>query len=338
VNPARAASNEFLRRSPQTLLAVSLVLSLLDFVTLYAAAKAEGVLRIHGGIGLLENYGLLSSIFSNSFLLYLARRYYDALYSVRTSKAVQSDVPLAKSLSDLDAMIRMERAYGLLIYLLVAMGAVLWVSNVSFHVFGNPEVRWGHKVFDSTDHPMTFVASRLHNFYTWLVLLPFVGHAIIVTSIQMRVAVGVGARQGVFRYDLLNPDQKGGFLFVEKAHVAFNVIIALFYVDITMHIGTFERMNTEHIIAYAAATVLLIGGSRIFLGGVHSAIKTLKLKSLNDVKDKVYKNDGLSFEILKYCYERRINELWVVTFATKGGAILLSAALKLWPFFSKEVM
>ena len=334
-NPAKALTKQFLLRAPLTLLIAGIVLSLFDFAALYGAAAKEGVLRINKGVGLLQNYGLFATILGNSVFLYLARQYYEAVCSIRKSKAVTNGASIETSLSTLTSMIKMEREYKFLIYLLVIIGAAYWMSNVGFHVIGNPEIRWGHKVFDSPDHRLTFYASRLHNLYTWLIVLPLWGHVMIYTSIQLRRIMEIAARKKSLRYDLLNPDQQGGFLFVQKAHVAFNVVIALFYVQITMHFETFERMNTEYIIAYTSVTLLLIGVNRIFLGHVYSAINELKLESLNNTKDKVYQGDELSFEILKHCYERRINEFSIANFLIKAGAILVSGTIKFWPIISK---
>ena len=56
---------------------------------------------------------------------------------------------------------------------------------------------------------------------------------------------------------------------------------------------------------------------------IAQGIKTLRFESLDRVKDKVYKNDQLSFEILKYCYERRIN-WYLVSMILQAAAIILT--------------
>jgi hypothetical protein len=336
-SPAKTLAHQFLTSSPLTLLAFGILLSLFDFSALYGAASRDGVLRIDHGVGLLQNYGLISSIFGNSVFLYLAKIYYDAIRSIRKSKAVADSAPLEASLAGLDAMIAMEREYRFLAYLFLVIGSAFWVSNVSFHVIGNPELRWGHKVFDSPDHRLAFYASRLHNAYSWLIVLPLLGHVMIYASVQLRRIVGAAAERRLLRYDLLNPDQKGGFLFVERAHVAFNAVVALIYVQITMHIETFSQMHAEHVVAYVFVTVAFIGINRIFLGDIYATVKDLKLDALNRIKDSVYENDKLSFEILKYCYERRINEFSLVNFVIKAGAIALSGAIKVWPSIAKSL-
>lgn len=335
VNPARALAEQFVHRSATTLLALGVAFSLVDFLALYGAAAKEGVLHISGGIGLLNNYGLFSTILGNAVFLYVAKKYYDGVCSIRTSTVVVNTTPIETSISTLTDMIEMRGKYLYLIYLLVIIGTAFWLSNVAYHVFGNPEVRWGHKVFDSLDHPLTFTASRLHNLYTWLIIMPFLGHVLIYSSIQLRQAIAIASRNGALTYDLLNPDQRGGFAFVDRATIAFNVVIALVYIQITLHIETYEKMHAEHVIAYISLTLLLIGINMLFLGDIYASIKTLNLESLNKVKDKVFKDDKLSFEILKYCYERRITVSSIVNFIINPGAIVVSGIIKLWPFITK---
>ena len=98
LNPARAITKQFLQQSPLTLLSVGIVLSVLDFAVLYGAATKEGVLHVSQGVGLLENYGLLSTIVGNCICIYLAREYYESIHSITDSKAVTNRVPIERSL------------------------------------------------------------------------------------------------------------------------------------------------------------------------------------------------------------------------------------------------
>lgn len=334
VNPARALAESFVRRSPTTLLAFGIALSFLDSLALYAAAAKEGVLHVNQGVGLLNNYGLLSTIIGNAVFLYFAKEYYNAVCSIRASKVVVDPAPIEKSLSALTAKIEIRGKSKFLLYLPIIIGVLAWLSNASSHILGNAEVRWGHKVFDSPEHPLTFWASRLHNVYTWVIIMPFVGYVIVISSDQLWKMMARAARENVLKYDLLNPDQRGGFVFVDKATIAFNVIVALVYLQITMHIGTF-KMNSDHVIAYILATVLLVATNKMFFSGMYSTIRKLRLEALNQVKDNVFKNDALSFEVLKYCYEQRISMASVLKFVINSGAVVVSGAVKLWPFIVK---
>lgn len=334
LNPAKALAERFVRRSPAALLVFGIALSLLDSLALYAAAAREGVLRVSHGVGLLNNYGLFSTILGNAFFLYLGKKYYDDVCSIRVSKAVIDSVSIEKSLSALRAKIEMRGTSKFLLYMFILIGALAWLSNVSSHVLGNPQVRWGHKVFDSPDHPLTFWASRLHNFYTWVIIMPFVGHVIVQSSDQLWRTIARAAREKALKCDLLNPDQRSGFVFVDKAAIAFNVIVALVYLQITMHIETF-KMNSDHVAAYILVTAALVAINIMFFGGIYATIKALKIDALNKVKDDVFKNNTLSFEVLKYCYERRVSMASVLNFAINPGAVVVSGAIKLWPFIVK---
>src|SRR2546423_14511087 len=126
--------------------------------------------------------------------------------------------------------------------------------------------------------------------------------------------MAVASNKSVLTYDLLNPDQRGGFGFIDNSLLAFNVIAALVYIEITMHIQTFSRLNLEHIIDYVILTALLIGINKMFFADMYATVKRLRLESLNKMKDEVLRNNNLSFEILKYCYERRIRPLSIANF------------------------
>lgn len=330
--PVKALAAQFVRRSPMALLAIGLALSVFDFATLYAAAATEGVLHIKNGIGLLNNFGLLSTLVGNAVSLYVAKKFYDDVCSIRISKAViSSSTNIEKELSILAAMVKMRGRYRFLIYGFISIGTMAWLSNVSGHVFDNPQVRWGHKVFDSLDHPLTFTASRLHNIYTWMIIVPFLAHVMIYCSFQLKKTLTAASGEGALTYDVLNPDQRGGFAFVDNANILFNIVAALTYIQVTLHIETFEKMNPEHVIAYVTLTVILIMVNRLFLGDIYVTINTLRLEALNKVKNKVYRDDKLSFDILKYCYERRISVLSVTNLAIKAAAIVIPGLVKAWP-------
>jgi len=150
--------------------------------------------------------------------------------------------------------------------------------------------------------------------------------------------MGESFRVRAFRYDLLNPDQRGGFVSIDRACLAFNSVIASAYVEITMHIETFERLNMQYILAYLGLTLLFVSINRIFFGDIYSYINMLRLEALNAVKEKVYGDDKLSFDILKYCYEQRLNKSAIANFIVKASAIGLSGAVKFWPVISKMLV
>lgn len=334
VNPARALSEQFVRRSPTTLLGIGMIIALVDFVTLYAAASREGVLYISQGVGLLNHYGIFSTILGNAISLYAAKKYYDGVCSIRASKAVVKNEVVEKTLKDLTDMIELHGKHRFIMYFLVILGTLFWASNFATHVFGDPVAKWG-LVLDSVDHPWSFLAGRLHNIYTWIIIMPFVVHVMICSSLQLRKAMDIASNKSVLTYDLLNPDQRGGFGFVDKSLLAFNVISALVYIEITMHIETFARLNLEHIVDYVILTVLLFGINRMFFAYMYATIKRLRIKALNKVKDKVFKNDELSFKILKYCYERRIRTLSIANFLVQASAIAIPGIVKFWPLIVK---
>src|SRR5262249_15042739 len=146
-----------------------------------------------------------------------AKKYYDNVRSMTTSKAIVNVKSISRPLDSLTDMIQLRGRFSLLLYFLMTIGAVNWLLNVAANIAGGREIRWGYKFFDSPDHPLTFSVSLIHNFYTWLIILPLVGHVVICTSQQLHQAFARASRKGAIRYDLLNPDRRGGFDFLRKA-------------------------------------------------------------------------------------------------------------------------
>lgn len=334
VNPARALLKQFVRRSPTTLLVIGTALSLVDFVAVYAAAARDGVLRIDQGVGLLNHYGFFSTILGNAIFLYAAKKYYDGVCSIRTSKAVVNPAVVKTSLEDFTDVIELRGKYNFFMYLLVIFGALWWVSNLATHVIGNPVAKWG-LIFDSLNHPWSFFFGRLHIIYLEVIIMPLVVYVMIFSSFQLRKAVTIASSEGVLTYDLLNPDQRGGFGFVDNALLAFNIVAALVYIQITLYIETYAKYNLEHIVDYIILTVLLVGINKLFFADMYGMIKRLRLESLNKVKDEVFRNNSLSLEILKYCYERRIPTLSIANFLVQASAIAVPGIVKFWPFIVK---
>jgi hypothetical protein len=335
-NPARALAKQFVRRSPTTLLGVGVILSTVDFVCLYTAAAKEGVLRVDQGVGLLNHYGIFSMILGNAISLYAAKKYFDGVCSIKVSLAVTDGVVVEEPLNDLMAMVELRGKYKRIMYLFLILGTLFWASNFAIDAFGDPVAKWG-RTLDTWDHPWSFAAGRFHNILSWIIIMPFVVHVMICSSIQLRRAMSKASAKRALVYDLLNPDRHGGFAFVDKSLLAFNIVAALVYVEVTMHMLTFGRLNLEHIIDYIILTLLLVVINRMFFAKIYAIVKKLRFQALNKVKDEVFENNKLSFEVLKYCYERRVSTLSIASFLVQASAIVIPGIVKYWPVVMKAI-
>jgi len=335
-NPARAVLKQFVRLTPMTLLGIGTLVSIVDFLAVYAAAERDGVLRIDHGVGLLNHYGFFSTIFGNGIALYAAKKYYEGVRSIRTSKAVVNPGVVEKSLEELTPMIELRGKYNFFMYLLVVFGTLLWLSNFATHVLGDPVAKWG-LVFDAREHKWSFVVGRFHIIYLEAVIMPLVVYVMVCSSLALKKAMNISSRKAVLRYDLLNPDQRGGFGFIDRALMAFNMVGALVYIQITLYIETYAKYNFEHIIDYIVLTLLLVGINKIFFADMYGMIKKLRLESLNKVKDDVFRNNKLSFEILKYCYERRLQPLSIANVLIQASAIAVPGVVKFWPLIARAL-
>src|SRR6476469_3992453 len=142
VNPVRASGRLFLYLNPTAILVIGVGLALAEFAMNYAAAARDGVLRIDQGAGLLNHYGFFGTLTGNAIGLYAARKYYDAICSIKTSKAVMDPCVIDPPLAKLTSMIRMEGRSIKLTYGLITLGAFFFFANLGILLFGNPMATW----------------------------------------------------------------------------------------------------------------------------------------------------------------------------------------------------
>lgn len=330
VDPLKGLARGYIRRSPQTWLIVTALIAVLQGLLFLYAGMRDGVLLIPGGIGLLQNYGLWANLAGNVAFAYFARKYYAEVVSISSADVIEKTDGIRSEISKLTSMACAEGRYRYLLYIFSFIGLSFWLSNTSLHVFGFSEIHWGHQVFDSPAHPWSFVLNRINNFYTWVVLLPVCGHVFITSSIGLHRTFQAAVADGVAQYDILNPDKSGGYLFVENARLYFNIVLAVLYLDVSMHTGTFRVIHFDHMVSYAAATLLLLFGNVMVFRRISEGIGTLKNTAANSRKQKAYANDPLSFEILKYLYELRSPRVFV-NFLVKAVPIAWSLAMKAAP-------
>jgi hypothetical protein len=118
------------------------------------------------------------------------------------SKAVRDTSFIDPSLEELTSMIRMEGRYIGLTYRLIALGTLFFLVNLGILLFGDPLAKWG-PVYDSLDHHWSFVAGRIHLFYSWIIIMPLAGHVVIFSSRQLRKAMKIASRECVLTYDFV---------------------------------------------------------------------------------------------------------------------------------------
>jgi hypothetical protein len=333
-NPLRGLAREFIRREPETWLFVGISIATVQAISALYAARAEGVLIIPGGIGLLQNYGLLANLIGNACFPYLARRYYQEVMTLASSDSIAPTAEVEQEKRLASAFVAGHGKAVSLLYLFCFIGACFWIANTSLHVFGFAERYWEHRVFDSPDHSWSFALNRINNFYTWVILLPLCGHVLVWSSIHLRKIFRAAVQEKAATFDILDPDRMGGYLAVENAKVIFNVILAAVYIDVSLHTGTFRVIHFDHALAYVAATMILLFGNMLVFREANGEIKALRRAAINARKHKVYEEDALSFEILKYVYSVRPPRT-IENFVIKAVPIVGSLALKLAPVIAQ---
>lgn len=334
MNARKSLTKQFIKRAPETLLLFSIILAFFEFILLFIAAKNEDVLFIDGGIGLLNNYGVFASLVGDALLLYLIKKYYEEIRCFFIDLKLSSRSFIDKELESLSNIIKLKTRHKHVLFLFAFIGIAANVSNSMFHILGLSETHWHAPVFDSIDHVSCFILNRINALFSWAIILPFCLYVTIFTTIYLIRMIDYLVKNSAVEYDLLNPDRCGGFSFVGKANIYYNFAAAIVYLQITLHIITFNAVNIEHILSYSFITLWFLFGNSFFFNQVFSKIKVLRLKALNKCKDEIYNHDYLSFEIYKYYQSSFASRpytkeaMYIINFI-KAVAVALPFAIKI---------
>jgi hypothetical protein len=329
-DPARAIARAFVRWEPLTWLLIGSSISIIQVITFVAAARAETVLSIDGGVGLLQNYGLGGNMVANAVLPYLARLYYANVMKAASAVSGTHEQDLLTEIGTVSEATTGAGNFVGTLYLFAFVGLAAWLTNVTFHLLGLAPQHWGHKVFDSPDHPLLFLLNRLNNLYSWVLIAPLCAHVFLWSTLLLPRMFEAAIARGYARFELLHSDRAGGFIAAENAKVIFNAALAVIYLEVTLHTGTFRLAHLEHILVYVSATAALLFGNLWAFKGLDRQLASLREREMEVRRRRVYEDDSLSFQILKYAHETRPPRL-LTTFALKAVPIASSFAIKIAP-------
>lgn len=285
--------------------AITLVcISAASALLLIAAALVDDVIYIPGGVGLVQNYGLIFSHFAIPAVLMLVRCYCKFIASclmgaMRRSIEVRNLIKELKEDVQLSKRSRRKRILIIFSYI----GLCFWIRNVTLHAIGQSAKYWHSPVFDSTDHFCSFIANRLVSVLAWIFVVPFCIYVGIISTVTLLSIAKAIKSDPLITYDPLHPDHAGGFAFVADASLVFNITISIIYSHITIFVITFSGRNSEHIILYLLATVGLIFGNSLVFGKIGRVLEDKKLRSLNFLRRNNFDGSRLNFEVYRYYVE-----------------------------------
>lgn len=302
-------SKYFLQIKAEYLLVINVLIAFVEFIMMYLAAKKENVLFIDGGIGFLNNYGVMSVILGDALLIYMAKKHVDLLSSInKHSKCIDVKTYLSEK-NKYYSILRLETFNGLWLVLFMFIGVGYSVSNISHHVFGTEGQHWNTIVYDSMHHHvLSFLANKICMIYSWILILPFSFYIIIESIFHLNRLLNAILKENIFKYELIHPDKNGGFSYVSRINFYCNMAISILYIQVTMHLITFAIPNSTYYLAYVTITILFLFGNTIFFGSFYKKVEELRLKSLNRYKEDINKNDRFSFEVYKFYHESFIQK------------------------------
>lgn len=309
-----------------------LVATLFGFAFVWIAT-IENVLFIENGVGLLQNYGLFAAILGDAVLFFLTKKYFDCCRHIARHGQFGRNREVKRAAIELlaECRLRTDRRFAYLFFVL--LGVLALAGNISLHAFGYVDRNWHGDVFDSLRHPYSFALNKIFSFYSWCVVFPICGYVALITTIRLSEMIAAIGKDHSIEYDLLHPDNAGGFASVQLATAYFNIGVVLAYLQIALYTVTFRSVNVHQLLAYGLTTFALLAANFMIFGRVDRAITEKKRAALAKTKDRAYQGDSLSFEIFRYyvdVFSRKSlqRRLSLAILSLKSAAIALPPILK----------
>lgn len=263
-------------------------------------ARYEHVLTIEDGVGLLENYGLIAALFSDAVLFFLTKKYLDCCFLVANTAPFRQNLTVREAKLSLFRECRLQTERRFAYFFFFMLGCLALTGNISLHIFDDVQNHWNGDVFDSLRHPYSFSLNKIFSFYSWCIVFPICGYIALTSTLQIYRMVGAVEKDCGIGYDLLHPDNAGGFASIRLAIAYFNIGIALIYLQIALYTVTFHGINIAQAGAYALTTIAFLIANLAIFGRIDRIIEKKKQSALNEVKARAYDGDITNFEIFRY--------------------------------------
>lgn len=297
-----------LNSDPKWLLIWGVIISLFELLLLITAARIDGTWKIVNGIGLSNHYAIFTFLVGDITLLFFLRKYIDTTQSFRKNLELteQHKKIVENYIEQFKNNIFMKNHSKFLYIFFILIGLIFWASNLHHHLSGNTVNQWGRLTYDAFQFKWGFYCTRVHLFISWVVILPFFAFATIYSTLTLVTIIKDMDNKSILPFDMLHNDQCGGYSFIGEAHIYFNLIISVCYIEVSSVVFISKDITLEQLLIYIFLTITLFLGNTIILHSSLDSLKRARNKILNAYKQKIAQsNHGYNFEIYKYC----INEV-----------------------------
>lgn len=251
--------------SPLHLAILGLFVAAMEAGLLFAAATYEDTLFIPEGVGLLQNYGVFSSLFGDVLIVMLARLCFAQVVLQLNGRSSGFQVRRRRLREELRAHLTLQTRLRFVLYFACLVGFLFGLYNIGVHLLGDPKAVWaGDGFFDESANPLGFAANRLNGFISWAVVLPVAAFFCAVTFYMFYRIADQGPRGGAF-YDETHPDDFGGFFPLVRAKVFYSIGLSVVFFQIAAHVVTFDASAHHYVVIGAASLMLLL--EQIFSSG-----------------------------------------------------------------------
>ena len=128
----------------------------------------------------------MANLVANAILPCLVKIYHHKVMKIFEAGTVERQKNVVKEFNKQVSILLLKGRYISIYYIYLTFALIGWGYNLGHHVFSDPAVHWGSEVFDSVDHPVSFIANRWHGFYTLFIIFPLLLHSFIFSTMTLK--------------------------------------------------------------------------------------------------------------------------------------------------------
>jgi hypothetical protein len=299
--------------SPRVWPAVAAVIlfALLQATLVISGSYLDGTWWLpHGGKGFLNHYGVWAILIADPLALFATA------IAWRQFVLAMAELPLDTHPVQIESAQRIISPYirfiklrgrGIFLYaLMVLVGMLGWLNNI--YQTTDPVRFFGHKVFDSTEYILGFVANKFVLFVSWVLIYPACGFVTLTICISTFLILQRLKSKGLIIPSVFHPDGCYGFSALGKLNVCLMIPFLIAFLVLFSILVTHARVYTSIVVPLVFLTTIFLAASVMTIYPVASQAKEMenivysKLRSQSKYLSSLDLSSALSFGNERLCF------------------------------------
>lgn len=267
--------------------------AIVQAVAAAAASWVEGAWFLPGSKGFSQHYGAWAILITDPLLLaatgFLDRHFLVTMTTLPLCSGRDSRRTMWQLLHRYVPFVRGKGPSAFLYLLMVVVGLYCWAKNVQGTFDPTGADRYvifdHHDVFDSGNHPWSFVIFKVCLFVSWVVIYPIVGFKFLTVAISTRAILRAADLNGILCPRVEHPDCCYGLKNVGTLNIALLAPYVLVFIAIFSLLLTHNIIYDSLKIPLIAVSLMFIATSYVVIRPVYSILSRSRRKIYEELAE-----------------------------------------------------